>query len=145
MVPWAEPSGDSVSGRYGSHTFIKIRRFVVVRPRPGFCLCLAIHTYQGRATTKPGVRPEDHAAVVAEGEAPRLAPGELPLRKDPMFIKVENDSTGTIDPMSRINFAKVYTVEYNVKARNVGRILSDSIWRMDRYFAQCLGHEIGEE
>ena len=137
MVPWPEPGGDFVKDQSGPPVFVKIRRFVVIRPKATFCLCLPISTYQGQATTKPGVTAQDHAAVVLEGGQPQYHPNEAKLEKSPMFIKVENHSTGQIDPMSRINFAKVYTVEYNVKVRNIGRIIPDSIWRMDEYFAEC--------
>ncbi|KAF2251135.1 hypothetical protein BU26DRAFT_276633 [Trematosphaeria pertusa] len=137
MVVWPEPGGEAVKDQLGPPVFMKARRFVVIRPKATHCVCLPINTYQGQATTKPGVVAQDHAAVVMLGEEPKLHPEEKQLTKEPMFITLENKSTGPIDPMSRINFAKVYTVEYNVKVRNIGRIVSDSIWRMDQYFAEC--------
>ncbi|CAO2655104.1 Nn.00g101680.m01.CDS01 [Neocucurbitaria sp. VM-36] len=139
MVPWPEPGGAFVKDQSGPPVLVKIRRFVVIRAKASFCLCLPISTYQGQATTKPGVGVQDHAAVVLEGCEAQYHPNETELRKSPMFIKVENQTTGPIDPMSRINFAKVYTVEYNVKVRNVGRFISDSIWRMDEYFKESFG------
>jgi hypothetical protein len=137
MVPWPEPGGDFVKDRVGPPVVVKIRRFVVIRPKSTFCLCLPIHTYNGQATTKPGVVAQDHAAVVAENDQVQYLPQEAELAKTPIYIKVENTSTGPIDPASRINFAKIYTVEYNVKVRKVGRIVADSVWRMDQYFAEC--------
>jgi hypothetical protein len=137
MVPWPEPGGDFVKDRVGPPVVVKIRRFVVIRPKSTFCLCLPIHTYNGQATTKPGVVAQDHAAVVADNDEVQYLPQEAELAKTPIYIKVENTSTGPIDPASRINFAKIYTVEYNVKVRKVGRIVADSVWRMDQYFAEC--------
>jgi hypothetical protein len=138
MVPWPEPGGDFVKDQSGPPVILKIRRFVVIRPKATFCLCLPINTYSGQATTKPGVAAQDHAAVVPESGEAQYHPKEEKLTKTPMIIIVENASTGPISPMARINFAKVYTVEYNVKVRKVGRIASDSIWRMDEYFTECL-------
>jgi hypothetical protein len=137
MVPWPEPGGDFVKEASGPQIILKIRRFVVIRPKATFCLCLPINTYEGQATTKPGVSAQDHAAVVPEGESPRYHANETELQKSAIHIKIENQSTGPVDHMARINFAKVYTVEYNVKVCNVGRIIPDSIWRMDEYFAGC--------
>ncbi|EAT81124.1 hypothetical protein SNOG_11416 [Parastagonospora nodorum SN15] len=89
-----------------------------------------------KATTKAGVAIQDHAAVVVEGGEEVLHDGEAKLLNSAIFIRVENEAAPPVDPMSRINFAKVYTLEYNVKVRNVGRIIPDSIWRMDEYFVQ---------
>ncbi|RYO26263.1 hypothetical protein AA0113_g2793 [Alternaria arborescens] len=137
MVPWPEPGGDYVKDRVGPPVVVKIRRFVVIRPKNTFCLCLPIQTYGGQATTKPGVVPQDHAAIVAENDEVRYLPNEVELTKMPLQIRVENASTGPIDPASRINFAKVYTVEYNVKVWKVGRIIADSVWRLEQYFTEC--------
>jgi hypothetical protein len=138
MVPWPEPGGDFVKDRVGPPVVVKIRRFVVIRPKNTFCLCLPIHTYGGQATTKPGINPQDHAAVIAENDdVDYRLPNEAKLDKTPLRIKVENASTGPIDRASRINFAKIYTVEYNVKVWKVGRIVSDSVWRMEQYFTEC--------
>ncbi|KAH5155166.1 hypothetical protein HBH69_109510 [Parastagonospora nodorum] len=142
MVPWPELGGPWVkdplglSGVHESPVKIKIRRFVVIRPKASFCLCLSINTYGGQATTKAGVAIQDHAAVVVEGGEEVLHDGEAKLLNSAIFIRVENEAAPPVDPMSRINFAKVYTLEYNVKVRNVGRIIPDSIWRMDEYFVQ---------
>jgi hypothetical protein len=138
MVPWPESGGRLVKDQSGPLVSMKIRRFVVIRPKATFCLCLPINTYSGQATSKPGVVAQDHVAVVPEGGDVQYHPKEEALTKTPMFIVVEDPSTGPISPMARINFAKVYTVEYNVKVRKVGRIVSDSIWRMDAYFMECL-------
>jgi hypothetical protein len=138
MVPWPESGGRLVKDQSGPPVSLKIRRFVVIRPKATFCLCLPINTYSAQATTKPGVVAQDHAAVVPEGGEVQYHSKEETLSKTPMFITVENASTGPISPMARINFAKIYTVEYNVKVRKVGRIVSDSIWRMDEYFTECL-------
>ncbi|OAG17351.1 hypothetical protein CC77DRAFT_287849 [Alternaria alternata] len=138
MVPWPELSGNLVKGQAGPPVMVKIRRLVVIRPKATFCLCLPIHTYSGQATSKPGVAAQDHAPVVSEGGEVIYHENEAKLTKSPMYIKVEKSSTGPVSPMSRLNFAKVYTVEYNVKVRPIGRLIPDSVWRMEEYFMECL-------
>ncbi|CAN9173373.1 unnamed protein product [Alternaria sp. RS040] len=138
MVPWPELSGGLVKGQAGPPVMVKVRRLVVIRPKATFCLCLPIHTYSGQATSKPGVAAQDHAPVVSEGGEVIYHENEAKLTKSPMYIKVEKSSTGPVSPMSRLNFAKVYTVEYNVKVRPIGRLIPDSVWRMEEYFMECL-------
>jgi hypothetical protein len=66
----------------------------------------------------------------------KLEPEEQGLKKDPLYIKIE-DPTITIDPMSRIHFGKVFTVEYNLKVRKIGRVIPDSIRKMEEYFLEA--------
>jgi hypothetical protein len=142
MVPWPELGGPWVKESLGPSeqaeppVKIKIRRLVVIRPRATFCLCLSINTYQGQATTKTGIAVHDHAAVVVEDGEVVLHEREAELQKSPLFIRVENQLAPPISTMSRIDFGKVYTLEYNIKVRNIGRLLPESIRRMDEYFVE---------
>lgn len=146
-TPWPEPRGfsrpDSAASSTESVIFFEPARFVVVKTKPTHCICLRINTYSGRATTKSGVVVADHAAVlpVIDGKAsaaPTLHPnGEAGLRP-PIFIKLE-DQDVTIDPMSRLNVAKPYTIEYNIRVRKLGRVWGDSVARVEDYFLDSLG------
>lgn len=142
MTLWVEPRGYSQAEKETDTTvgqvFTQIARFVVLRTRGTHCLCLRIRTYSGQATTKPGTVVQDHAAVVGVGGVVQLHPGEELLTKTPICVKVE-DASLSIDPMSRMNFTKIYTVEYNLKIRNVGRVFGESVGIMDEYFAAGLG------
>ncbi|KAF2122710.1 hypothetical protein BDV96DRAFT_656362, partial [Lophiotrema nucula] len=115
---------------------LKIRRFVCIRPRTTSCLCLPIHTYRGQATTKRGVSEEEHAPVVPLGGHVQLHPNEK-LSNKPLYIKVE-DPNLTIDPMSRLNFGSVSTVEHNLKVRNVGRLVAESVKQLEEYFVESM-------
>lgn len=66
---------------------------------------------------KRGINRDAHAIIYSSGQ-PRLLPGERPLSKRP--IKV--DSEAQLWESSRINFEKVYTVEYNQKVALVGHV-----------------------
>ncbi|KAF3008440.1 hypothetical protein E8E13_003070 [Curvularia kusanoi] len=142
MTRWSEPRGVSAvgSGTSGAtEAFAELARFAVVKPKSTHCICIRISTYSGQATTKPGISVSEHAAVLPVGGLFQSHPkGEPQLTKDPIFVKVENP-TVTIDPMSRINFGKPYTVEYNIVVRNIGRVFGDSVAKMDEYFAESLG------
>ena len=117
--------------------FMEIARFVVVKAKSSHSLCLRISTYGGQATTKPGINPADHAAVVQEGTTAARHSGEN-LVHEPIEVKIE-DRDVSIHAMSRINFAKIYTVEHNIKVRNVGRVTSESLQEIERHFLKALG------
>lgn len=133
MVFWPELAGTPESERT---IYWKIRRFVVIRARATYCLCLSINTYQGQGATKSSVTTQDHAPIVPVDGEVHLHPDEQNLTKSPIRIKTE-DASISIDPMARINFGKVYTVEYNLKVRKIGRIISESIRQMEDYFVEA--------
>lgn len=55
----------------------------------------------------------------------------------PLEMIVENDNI-KLEPSSRIDFSKFYTVEYNIKVFTVGRIAPEDIERILRYARQAL-------
>ncbi|OCL11717.1 hypothetical protein AOQ84DRAFT_386634 [Glonium stellatum] len=146
MILWAEPRGAStlstkVEAPNESGTeqaFCEIRRFCIIRRKPTYCICLPISTYSGQATTKPGLVVQDHAVIAPVGGSAQLHPKEQQLAKSPLFLIIE-DQAVSIDPMSRINFAKVYTVEYNIRIRKIGRICPDSMKDLEDYFLESMG------
>jgi hypothetical protein len=78
-----------------------------------------------QGTTKPGIKPEHHAIIYSSEIAPRELPGEQGLVRRPIRIE-QLRPTDTLAPQSRLNYAKVYTVEHNIKVRFIGRIHRDS-------------------
>ena len=78
-----------------------------------------ILTYGGQGTTKKGVHDEDHAMIYT-GQAPPMLKKERITKKS---IRMEPLSQRhKLDETSRINYAKLYTVEHNVKVQFVGTI-----------------------
>lgn len=139
MVPWAEPRGGAGTSAdtLSNMGYQKIRRFVVVRPKGTHCLCLPINTYSGQGTSKKGVNKKDHAALVPMGCEPSFAPGEAPLQKEPLYLIVEDPEVDA-NALARINFGKVYTVEYNLMVRKVGRIHPQSLPILEQYFVEVV-------
>jgi len=110
---------------------------VVIRPKASHSLCLPISTYHGKATINTGVSAQDHAAIVPVGTEVQLHPDEQALTKAPVYMKIE-DTTVSIDPMSRINFGRVTALEYNHKVRNIGRVATESIRLLEEHFTETL-------
>jgi hypothetical protein len=146
MMLWTEPAGRqpnsnpaSERSRFsevilGSHAYSEIRRFVVIKPGKGHCLCSPIHTYRGRGTLKEGVNPKEHAAIYLKSKGVELLPGEK-MTIEPFPLILENEKNVQIDISSRINFGKIYTVEHNVRVLNVGRIDPTSVPRLRQLFS----------
>jgi hypothetical protein len=133
MTRWAEPRG------FSAIPFVEMARFVVIKSGLGFSVCLRMSTYSGHATTKLNATAHLHAAVITAGGNTIPHPQGESLEKAPIEVKVE-DAAITIDPMSRINVAKPYTVEHNIMVRNIGRVVGDSVGLLDMYFAESLGY-----
>ncbi|TVY93861.1 hypothetical protein LAWI1_G001880 [Lachnellula willkommii] len=109
-------------GKYEEEHFEKVRRFVIISQKRGHCICLPINTYSGQGTNRRGVHAEDHA-IIYTTEKPILLSGEREKGLTRDSIKVlPMGSRHKLDKSSRINYAKVYTVECNVKVWFIGKI-----------------------
>ncbi|KFY30071.1 hypothetical protein V494_08286 [Pseudogymnoascus sp. VKM F-4513 (FW-928)] len=145
-VVWTEPHGNSngqnrrkpsnrtyiSNTKHGELSYTSIRRFAIIKARQGHSLCLPILTYGGKGTKKPGVKPHHHAIIYTPNPSggPTGSPGELedeaPLVNVPIRVQL-NSARHQFDRASRINYAKVYTVEHNIKVCFVGKIHKKSI------------------
>lgn len=83
-----------------------------------------ILTYQRQGTTKWGVKHDDHAIIYAGDTAPPPVDGEK-LTKPPIQM-IPQTYRDKLEPTSRINYAKIYTVEHNVKVCFIGHIAQTS-------------------
>jgi len=95
-----------------------------------------IFTYNGRATTKQGVNPAEHAIAYSLGQQPELVSGESPLQKHPIPIVMEENNRPLVSA-SRIYFAIHHPIQYNVKVKNLGHVHPDYLptflgyWNME--------------
>lgn len=76
-------------------------------------------TYNNQGTTKRGVQAEDHAVIYTS--RPVLLEGENQMTKKPIKVEMYNPRD-KLDHASRLNYAKVYTIECNVKVHFIGWI-----------------------
>jgi len=151
LAVWAEPTGGGATSftrgvmknEFGELVFSKIRRFVVVRRGATYCTALPILTYGGKGVGKCGVTKSDHAIIYTGSAVPRPQAsespgrGEMPMR--PVAILVDPDSPDSaLDPMSRIDFRAVHTVQYNIKAKALGLVNSRSLASLETMFRNVL-------
>ncbi|KAH8762401.1 hypothetical protein BGZ57DRAFT_725703, partial [Hyaloscypha finlandica] len=82
-----------------------------------------IQTYGLQGVLKHGVHSEDHAVVYSSRrDGPFLLDREEGLMmKRPIRIEIR-DPSHKLDPLSRLNYAKTYTVEHNVKVLFIGKV-----------------------
>jgi len=135
---WHEGAGEgrpgkgssAPEGRHGQRAFSHIRRMVVVRERWGYCICIPINTYRGQGVMKHGLSTAErqaHSIIHANDTAPYAREEErVFLVKKPIAIKMASKEQG-LDRMSRINFGKPSTVEWNVNVLDIGRVVPESI------------------
>ncbi len=72
---------------------------------------------------KKGVQAKHHAVIYTGDKAPSLIKGEKDKGLDKKPIRMKPDgSRHKLHFASRLNYAKLYTVEYNVKVWFIGRI-----------------------
>ena len=66
-------------------------------------------------------------------EVPPKLKGETKLRKDPINIIPVNPKE-TLDPLSRLNLAKTYPIEHNVKVKEVGSVNATHLRKLINYW-----------
>jgi hypothetical protein len=144
---WHESTGTATSGStssadrptaFGEEIYSTIRRMIVVKEGHGFSICIPIATYGGRGVLKSGLTIAEvaaHAIVYMKGNLPEPLPEELRrgLNLDPICI-IPSSPDQKLHPASRINFGKLYSVEHNVKAMNIGTVDPGSMPRFLAYF-----------
>ena len=91
--------------------------------------------------TKAGLSENDrraHAIIYMIDTRPSCLPEEEQyLTKVPIAIeKASIDQK--LNPMSRLNFKKIYTIEYNVKVMNVGKVTDKSLPPLLGYWRKSL-------
>jgi hypothetical protein len=94
------------------------------------CCSRPILTYGGQGVNKRGVHASHHA-IIYSGKKPIAFRGEKEKGLTMKAINVTPDNPRhKLDDASRLNYAKTYTVEYNVKVWFIGKVSSDSEWQI---------------
>ncbi|TKA44657.1 hypothetical protein B0A54_04607 [Friedmanniomyces endolithicus] len=142
MILWSEPFGETTTnigsviqndrsmpglflGRHGERVYSKVRKFVIIREGRDFCTALPVVTYGARGVSKFGVTKFEHGIIYTGSAVPEPLPAERPNRGERAMnataIRVTPDAQGMkLDEMSRIDYAKVHTIEHNLKVAAVG-------------------------
>lgn len=64
------------------------------------------------------------------------------MTKDPICIDPA-DPGQRFSQLSRIDFGKVYTVEHNLKVKDIGKVAAKSMDHFRRYFGELIGGRTG--
>lgn len=97
-------------------------------------LSSAITTYGERGVLKPGCNASEHAIVYLKGSQPQYIPGEYEkgMKKSPIAIEPTDPSEQML-PTSRLRLGKTYSIECNVKVRDIGKVAFEHRTMLLRY------------
>ncbi|CAN9433514.1 unnamed protein product [Alternaria alternata] len=107
--------------QYGQWAYSQVRRFIIVKRKQEFCFAVPVFTYGNQGTTKPGVRPEEHAIAYSYGGVPKSVPGEQVLQKTAIPI-IMNAGERPLADASRIYFGIHHPIQFNVKVKDLGYV-----------------------
>ena len=118
----------------------KATRMAVVKVGGGYVWAVPINTYSGHGVGKHGFKQEhiDAHAIIYDVRSHPLEVNKYEpyMKKKPIAVDLARDQS--LHRASRINFAKVHTVEWNVRAMKVGMIASKSRENFRRYWKEVL-------
>jgi hypothetical protein len=129
ITPWCWPEDHT------GQLLTKTAKFIVVKATARSSICVCINSRSEQTNTTLGMAGNHHAALILQGAIVTHHEQGEALTKDPIEMKIEND-TLHIDPISRVDFTKLYTVEHNVKVQNLGRVVGPSVARLKHYVAE---------
>jgi hypothetical protein len=114
---------------YKERVFSKVRRFIIVREGDRSVTCLPVTSYNGVGPLKSGIQLSDHGFIYSKAPPERIEG----MQTRPLKLNLAKGAQNLRD-LSLVNYAKVYTVETNVKVKDVGELDSESRRILRRYF-----------
>ena len=97
----------------------------------------AISTYRNQGTLKNGCDPGEHALVYNTGIDPKtcflLGERDRGLYKEPSEV-YPADSGSYLTRESRIRFGHVYSIEWNVKVKDIGRVVAPCLSTLTAHY-----------
>lgn len=99
-----------------------------------------VNTYGGRGVSKPGLSKADreaHSIIHMSDTEPRRLAEETNMNKKPIAVD-KSSADQKLDEMSRINFSRIHTVNWNVKVMNVGKVARESMPSLVTYWKKTL-------
>ncbi|KAK4966483.1 hypothetical protein LTR42_011648 [Elasticomyces elasticus] len=159
QAQYGEPAGESTPSSaysnasmpviFGNAVYSKVRRFVVVREAEHFCSALPITNYGSRGVSKVGTKKSEHSIIHTGRLPPQPTPGERPSRDEhgmrSRAIRVNPDRPDKqLDAMSRLDYAKVHTIQHNIKVAPVGVVHPDSMAALLSQFQEVWNESAGK-
>lgn len=103
-------------------------------------MCRPILTYGGQGIQKRGVEADDHAMTYTS-DAPPIPQEGVNLSNEPIRV-IPKTPREKLIYNSLINYAKIYTVEHNVKVCFIGEIATSSMERFRADFGKTWGRKM---
>ena len=92
-----------------------------------------ITTYGGKGAAKKSIDKNAHAIIYTGSSAPEQLQGEQGMNKSPLrVLPVRPDAK--LDTRSRVNLGKIYSVEWNTKVKEIGRLDKASLVKLISYW-----------
>ena len=117
--------------------YSRIRRMVVVRERHGYCWCIPIRTYNYQGVAKKGPSTQDreaHCLIYMDNTDPAIDPKEKGLMAKKPIAVTASSPEQKLHKMSRLNFGKVYSIDWNVKVMGMGMVNANSMAAFTGYW-----------
>ncbi|MCJ1388257.1 hypothetical protein MMC18_001102 [Xylographa bjoerkii] len=95
-----------------------------------------ISTYSGQGATKRGLNQKSHCMLFTGDIPPPKLKDEKKMNKEPIQM-IPVNQTEKLDPRSRVDLAKTFPVEHNVKVKEVGMISNHHLRRLVQYVKEC--------
>ncbi|KAL8905122.1 MAG: hypothetical protein Q9207_002823 [Kuettlingeria erythrocarpa] len=96
-----------------------------------------ILTYSGKGAGKKGVDQKAHAIIYTGGDPPERLATEVGMNKTPIRV-IPSRADEKLDPVSRVNMGKMFTVEWNTKVKDIGLLDKSSLVRLLAYWRQII-------
>lgn len=100
-----------------------------------------ILTYNGKACKKGGVKASKHGVIHQSNHRARPLDGEPTLGFAPVRVDMTEDSE-KLSKESRVNYAKLVSVEHNVKVFFIGRVVAPDWHIVDHAVNTCWEQKI---
>jgi hypothetical protein len=121
---------------YGERVHSVLRRFVVVRQHDRFCTCLPVSSYRPNGKI-PSL---GDYGIISSQKPPRAVEG---ITKKPVHVHLAKGVGPLWDTL--VNYARIYTVEMNVKVKDVGDLDPESKRVLGLNFREALAFAIDDE
>ena len=99
-------------------------------------------------TLRSGCEPWKHTIVYNQGTTPTYFQGEYEhgMRKEPIEV-IPTDSSTYLSSAARLNFGKMYSIDWKVKTKDLGMVRDEHKWRLIQYWKEedQHGHDEHEE
>lgn len=96
-----------------------------------------ITTYSNRGAGKKGVDQRAHAIIYTGSHPPEKLATERDMNKSAICV-IPARADEKLDPKSRVNMGKIYTVEWNTKVKEIGQVEKHSLVRLLNYWKQII-------